>query len=128
MTPIAVVHDGLQAYGEAFSKEFYTLKPPRVQEVRSLGLRENGANQGVERLQGTVRERNKVMRGLKKEDIPVVEGFQTYNFLRRHMGLDGKTPAQAAGIGVEAGGNGWLPLLKEALKHPVCNTPPATPQ
>ncbi|MEM3637603.1 MAG: DDE-type integrase/transposase/recombinase [Conexivisphaerales archaeon] len=34
--PMAVVHDGLHTYTEAFKKEFFTLKGPRTEEIRSV--------------------------------------------------------------------------------------------
>jgi len=38
-----------------------------------------------------------------------------YNFIRPHMGINGKTPAEAAGIGVD-GENKWLRLLNNSIK------------
>jgi hypothetical protein len=56
------------------------------------------------------------MRSLKREDSPVLEGMQIYhNFIRPHMGLGGKTPAEAAGIKVE-GENKWLTLIQNAKR------------
>jgi hypothetical protein len=37
-----------------------------------------------------------------------------YNFVRPHMGLDGKTPAEAAGIGIKEE-NKWNVLLRMGL-------------
>jgi hypothetical protein len=37
------------------------------------------------------------------------------------MGLDGKTPAEAAGITVE-GENKWLTIIQNAAKEPRLNT------
>jgi len=51
----------------------------------------------VERLHGTIRERDKVMRGLDEEKTAqtIIDGFRIYyNFIRPHMALNGKTPAQ----------------------------------
>ncbi len=36
-----------------------------------------------------------------------------YNFVKPHVGLEGQTPAQVAGVGVQ--GNKWLTLMKQAL-------------
>jgi hypothetical protein len=36
-----------------------------------------------------------------------------YNFVKPHQALEGKTPAQVAGVGVQ--GNKWMELLKEAI-------------
>jgi len=114
--PIAVVHDGLRSYDEAFNKEFFTLANPRVQNVRSVGQR-NGFNQNVERLHGTVRERDKVMRGLDNEESAknFIEGFKIYyNFLRPYMGLNRLTPAEKSGIQLDLGENRWEDLIKQA--------------
>jgi transposase InsO family protein len=46
------------------------------------------------------------MRGLDNEKTAFVEGFQNYyNFIRPHMGLDGKTPAEVSGIKMNLQGN-----------------------
>jgi hypothetical protein len=56
----------------------------------------------MERLNGEIRDREKVMRGLRNEDTPILKGYQIFhNYVRPHEGLNGKTPAEAAGITVE---------------------------
>jgi putative transposase len=56
----------------------------------------------MERMNGEVRDREKVMRGLKRVDSPALKGMQVYhNYIRPHEGLDGDTPADRAGIKVE---------------------------
>jgi transposase InsO family protein len=73
----------------------------------------------VERLHGTIRQRNKVMRGLDDEATAqaMMDGMRIhYNFIRPHMALDGKTPAQKAKIDVDSKQN-WLSLIKKASKH-----------
>ena len=51
---------------------------------------------------GEIRDREKVIRGLKKADTPILTGYQIFhNFMRPHEGLEGKTPAEKAGIKVE---------------------------
>lgn len=55
--PKAVIHDGLPAHDKAYQKEFYTLKNPRVKNIRSISVRNEGLNSVVERLNGTVREK-----------------------------------------------------------------------
>ena len=53
----------------------------------------------MERLNGEIRDREKVTRGIKKMDSPVFKGYQLYHkFYSEHVGLQGKTPAEAAGI------------------------------
>lgn len=68
----------------------------------------------MERMNGEVRDREKVMRGLKRIDTPILKGMQIYhNFIRPHEGLNGATPADRAGIIVE-GDDKWLTLIQNA--------------
>jgi len=56
------------------------------------------------------------MRGLDNEDSAqaIVDGMRIYNnFIRPHMALNGKTPAEACGITVE-GKNKWITLIQNA--------------
>lgn len=70
----------------------------------------------MERINGEIRDREKVMRGLKKKDTPILEGMQVYHkFIKPHEGLDGKTPAEACGIVVK-GDNKWMTLIQNAAK------------
>lgn len=68
----------------------------------------------MERLNGEIRDREKVVRGVKKADSPLISGYRIYhNFVRPHEGLDGETPADRAGVKVE-GRNKWLTLIQNA--------------
>lgn len=70
----------------------------------------------MERLNGEIRDREKVVRGVKTPDSPLIGGYQIYhNYVRPHMALDGKTPAEVAGIKVN-GENKWLTLIQNAQK------------
>lgn len=70
----------------------------------------------MERLNGEIRDREKVMRGLKRTDTPILTGLQIYhNFVRPHVSLDGDTPADRAGIKVE-GNDKFLTLIQNASK------------
>ena len=72
-------------------------------------------NNKMERMNGEVRDREKVMRGLKNMDTPILKGYQLYhNFVRPHMALDGQTPAEAAGIDLNLEGNRWMQLIRAA--------------
>lgn len=71
----------------------------------------------MERLNGEIRDREKVTRNLKKPDSPILTGLQIYhNYVRPHMGLDSKTPADMAGIEIQ-GENKWLTLIQNASKR-----------
>lgn len=115
--PDVVITDGLQSYIEAFKKEFWTLKNPRTKHIAKAGIRGRTNNNICERLHGSIRERDKVMRGLKTEATAktMTEGFRAYyNFIRPHQALDGKTPAQQANIDLKLGRNKWLTLIQNA--------------
>jgi hypothetical protein len=67
-------------------------------------------------MNGEIRDREKTMRGLKKTDTVILQGYQLYhNFIREHQGLNGQTPAEACGIEVK-GKNKWKTLIQNASK------------
>ncbi len=71
-------------------------------------------NNKMERLNGEVRDREKVMRGLKKSDTTILTGYQLFhNYLRPHEALNGKTPAGKCGIVIE-GENKWTTVIQNA--------------
>jgi len=116
--PMTFITDGLPAYHDAYKKEFFTLKGPRTEHVRHITLRGDHNNNKMERMNGEVRDREKVLRGLKKDDSVMLSGYQLYhNYVRPHEGLDGKTPAEACGIKVE-GENKWMTIIQNA-SHPT---------
>jgi len=68
----------------------------------------------MEGFNGEIRDREKTMRGLKKNETPILAGYQIFhNYIREHEGLGGKTPAEACGIVVQ-GKNKWLTLIQNA--------------
>jgi putative transposase len=68
----------------------------------------------MERFNGEVRDREKVMRGLKQESTPILKGYQIYhNYVRPHEALEGLTPADMCGIKIE-GKNKWITLIENA--------------
>jgi putative transposase len=70
----------------------------------------------MERLNGEIRDRERVMRSLKNPETPILTGYQLFhNYIRPHMGLNGKTPAELCGIQVE-GENKWLTLIQNASR------------
>jgi hypothetical protein len=73
-------------------------------------------NNKMERMNGEVRDREKVMRGLKKSDTAILKGYQIFhNYFREHEGLEGKTPAEAAGIKID-GKNKWITVIQNAAE------------
>jgi transposase-like protein len=114
--PQKLITDGLPAYREAYLKEFYALEFPRVIHESHITLKGDRNNNMMERLNGEIRDREKVMRGLKISNTPILTGYQIYhNYIRPHMSLDGKTPSEVAGIKVE-GDNKWITLIQNASK------------
>ncbi len=68
----------------------------------------------MERLNGEIRDREKVMRSLKTDDSRIIKGMQIHhNYIRSHMGIDGMTPSEKAGIKVE-GLNKWITIIQNA--------------
>jgi putative transposase len=117
--PQVMVTDGLSSYIKAFKKEFYTLRNPRVKRIAKPRFVDKANNNMVERMQGSIREREKVMRALKKnEENPAIDGFRIYyNFIRPHQALDGKTPAETANLDLDLGENKWLSLIRQSAEN-----------
>lgn len=54
------------------------------------------------------------MRAIKKPDSTIIEGQRIYyNHIRPHMALEGKTPAEVAGIDLQLEGNKWETIIKK---------------
>ena len=98
------------------AKNFLHKDTWHINEVAFDGIHHN--NQ-MESFNGaTLRHREKVTRGLKKEDSSIISGLQLYhNFFRPHLGLpDQITPAEAAGITIE-GTNKILTMIRAAAEQ-----------
>jgi hypothetical protein len=108
----------LQSYKDAYMKEFWEIdRQKRTLHIRHVRLQGDHNNNKMERLNGEIRDREKVMRGLKKPDTSILTGYQLFhNYIRPHMGLDGKTPSEVAGIKVE-GDNKWITLIQNASRR-----------
>jgi transposase-like protein len=115
--PMTFITDGLPAYHDAYKKEFWTLKGPRTEHIQHITIRGDRNNNKMERMNGEVRDREKVLRGLKKDDSAMLSGYQIFhNYIRPHEGLNGKTPSEACGIKVE-GQDKWKTLIENASKR-----------
>lgn len=84
-----------------------------VEHVAKCGINKPHKNNNrVERLNGTLRERVKVQRGWKSSKSAISEGQRIYyNFVKPHQSLEGKTPAESAGINLKGGKDKWKRLL-----------------
>lgn len=111
--PKTIISDGAQNFVRAIMDEFPepSNRPVHIREIRIDGSVHNNK---MERMNGELRDREKVMRSLKNKDSPILKGLQIYhNYMRPHMSLQNKTPAEVAGIQIE-GENKWLTLIQSA--------------
>jgi transposase-like protein len=114
--PTVLISDGAPNYSQAFKDEFSTLRNPRSRHIRHIRLQGDHNNNKMERLNGEVRDREKVMRGLKKTSTPILTGFQLFhNYMRPHEVLKGKTPAEVCGIQI-CGENKWKTIIENAKR------------
>ena len=114
--PKFIVTDGLHSYKGAINKEFLT-SHNETEHLWNVGLQHHPNNNHVERLHGSIRQREKVMRGIKIKSTPIVEGHRLYyNFVKPHEALNGRTPSEEAGITIE-GDNKWLTLMKKSIQY-----------
>jgi transposase-like protein len=118
--PLTFITDGLPAYNDAYKKEFRTLGLPQTKHIRKITFDGRAHNNNkMERMNGEIRDREKVLRGLKKDDSVLLSGYQLYhNYFRPHMALDGKTPSEACGITID-GKNKWITLIQNASKNSI---------
>ena len=115
--PLALISDGSPNFSDAVKKEFFNLQNPRTKHIRHIRFKGDHNNNKMERLNGEVRDREKVTRGLKKVDSPLLKGYQIYhNYIREHEGLNGQTPAEKCGIKIE-GNDKWMTIIQNAKKE-----------
>jgi transposase-like protein len=114
-TPATLITDGLQSYHDAYLKEYWTTrKDTQTRHVREIKISGEVHNNKMERFNGEVRDREKVMRNLKRKDTPILTGYQIFhNYVRPHMALKNRTPAELCGIEVK-GKNKWMTLIQNA--------------
>lgn len=94
--------------------EFFVQKGIRSVHIKHIRMSGDMNNNKMERMNGEFRDREKVARGLKKDDSVLINGYQIYhNYIRPHMSLEGKTPSEACGITVQ-GQDKWKTLIQNA--------------
>jgi len=118
--PVTLITDGAANFHETCEKEYFTRntlnKTIHIKDIRFDGKIHNNK---MERMNGEIRDREKVTRNLKKMDTPILKGEQIFhNYIRPHRALDGKTPAERAGIRV-VGTNRWITLIQNARVHKI---------
>lgn len=112
LEPKILTTDALTAYPKAVNETFES----KVWHKARQGVNKPHANNNrIERMNGTQRERIKVQRGWKSMETKTPEGMKIhYNFVRPHMALQDRTPAQKIGITKEK--VKWMDLLELAMK------------
>jgi transposase-like protein len=115
--PKTLITDGARNFHEAYLKEFYTMdKENRTEHVQEIRMAGKVHNNKMERLNGEIRDRERVMRTLEKGDTPILTGIQIFhNYIRPHEALKGETPAEKAGIKIR-GKNKWITIIQNASK------------
>ncbi len=112
--PTFIITDGCMSYEQSIP-----LALGNTNHIRLTSITDKRTNNNVmERLNGTIRERLKVMRGLQNRETAdlMTEAFGNYyNHIKIHSAL-GTTPAIKAGIVGSLNGNRWLELLKKSFK------------
>ena len=111
--PKTVITDKLRAYPDGISQVLTDTYHKQSRPFTS----EDSTNK-IERFHSTLKERTKVMRGLKdiNSALAFIDGFLAYyNFIRPHYALGGQTPAEAAGIDYDV--KNWIGVIR--LGEPI---------
>ena len=120
--PKNFITDGLPAYKKSarrvFGKETRHISDVGINSRRT-GRKIHVTNNKMERLNGEIRDREKVFRGLKRKDTEILNGMKVYyNFTKKHGALYGRTPAEQAGIKVD-GPNKWRTIIQNASLNQI---------
>jgi len=117
---LALISDGLSSYQRAVRDLQKNDKRLRIKHLPDCGLAKQKSNNRLERLNGTLRERVRLMRGLANDrsSRKLAEAYAAYyNHIRRHSALRGKTPGQAAKTWLPTESNRWHSLIKASLSR-----------
>jgi hypothetical protein len=95
--PKTIITDGAPNFHEAFIDEYWTRKlATRPEHIRDITLDGERHNNKMERMNGEIRDRERIMRTLEKPDSPILTGYQLFhNCIRPHMALKGRTSNEA---------------------------------
>ena len=108
--PRRFITDGLQAYQKSSRRIFCR----NTNRMRHIHLKGDKNNNKMERLNGEIRDREKVFRGLKRIDTAMLDGMRVYyNYTKKHGALKGMTPTEASLIRI-GGTNRWKTIIQNA--------------
>jgi transposase-like protein len=112
-SPKMVITDKLASYLDVrYSKD--------TEHIQSRPFAVENNTQKIERFHGTLKQRTKVMRGLKSIETAhdFVNGWLVhYNYLRPHTELNDKTPAEVAGIDFPY--KNWADITRHKPSKPI---------
>ena len=112
--PEKIVTDRLLSYDPAVRSVL-----PETRHIKSRGIKSYINNNMLERVNSTIRQRTKVLRGINDIETAqnLLEGWQLhYNFFREHEGIHNQTPSKAAEI--NAPFNEWADVVRANAKAP----------
>lgn len=118
--PKSITTDKLRSYGPAIKQVF-----PQAEHIKSQGIRAEVNNNLSERLQGTIRDREKTLRGLDgmESGQRYFDGWAiNYNLFREHEGVDGQTPAEMAGVNPPF--QEWADVVRVAAREGIRKAEP----
>jgi len=119
--PVWMVTDKLHSYEKAFGTAIYRTRGVRREHIQIKGDKSR-ENMKMERLNGSIREREKIVRAFSNPETAkkMFDGWQIYyNYIRPNQALLGHTPAEASGINLELGDNKWLDLIKKSSNNKI---------
>lgn len=115
--PREIVTDKAGSAPRGIERAFILDKEQPKHTMIVSGASHPNGNQWAERLNNTVRERTKIQRGWKSDKTPIREGQRLYyNFIRENQGLEGRTPAEMAGLFEASERNRWMALMRKAMQ------------
>jgi len=109
VVPKVVITDSLASYLDGIELAFGS----DTKHIQSHPFAKEDSTSLIERWHATLRERTKVMWGMKKPETArvILDGFLVfYNYFRPHESLNDKTPAEVAGIDYPY--KNWLDVVK----------------
>jgi len=72
-------------YMQDFDEFWKQKKATRTEHIRHITLRGDHNNNKMERMNGEVRDREKTMRGLKRADTPILQGYSYFIIISESM-------------------------------------------